>query len=73
MNAAFATYWSNQFNEPRLILPYEALGYTNQAAELLYILNAVDDKAIHDRDLIQRWGNALKMSDFFHFNLYKST
>lgn len=73
MNAAYATYWSNKFNESRLTLPYQAMGYADQAAKLLATLAIVRKDPSCDRELIQQWGDELKLSDYFHFNLHQIT
>lgn len=69
MNAAFAFFWAGVLGEPRLTIPYAALGYKGVADKLLAVLAEVPEDATGDRELVERWGVILGLTDAFHIDL----
>ena len=70
LNALFATIWGEVLQEPRLTIPFTALGYRGRAAELRTILDEIPDEPTNDRTLIERWAATLGLTGAFHFNPY---
>lgn len=70
MNAAYASYWSDKLDEKRYLLPFEALGYSKPARELLGYLEQTPDTPENDRLLIEQWGKTLGMENLFEFQLH---
>jgi hypothetical protein len=73
MNAVFATSWGRVFREPRLAIPFTAMGYGAKAAQLLAILEDTPDDPVADRALIEGWAKALGLVGTFHFQPYTTT
>jgi len=70
MNAVYATFWSTMLMEPRLVIPFTAMGYRGKAGELRAILEDVPDEPSSDRVLVERWTEALGLTGAYHFNPY---
>jgi hypothetical protein len=73
MNAAYAMTWGEVLGEPQFAIPFKALGYAGKAKELLEILEEVPDDPRADRDLIERWAQALGLGGSFHFQSHSFT
>jgi hypothetical protein len=69
----FATSWGRVFREPRLAIPFTAMGYGAKAAQLLAILEDTPDDPVADRALIEGWAKALGLVGTFHFQPYTTT
>lgn len=54
------------------MIPFVAMGYRDNAAELQAILNEVSDDPTSDRVLVDRWATALGLAGAYHFNPYSS-
>jgi hypothetical protein len=67
MLAACAQWRAKLIGEPRIALPYTALGYGEIANKLLDALNEVPDDPAGDKALVERWANILGLSGAFHF------
>ncbi|MBC8347845.1 MAG: hypothetical protein H8E24_04400 [Verrucomicrobia bacterium] len=67
MNAAFARFWANLLGEPRYAVPFDALGYSDVAADLCDSLGKVPDSPERDRELISAWADRLHLNQYFHF------
>jgi len=62
--------WGEVLREPRLGIPFAAMGYRTKAAELQAILEEIPDSPASDRTLIEHWAESLGLTGAFHFNLY---
>ena len=68
MNAAFAKFWADRLGESRFPIPFDTLGYSDVASDLCGSLTEIPGSPENDRDLISRWGDILKLADYFHFD-----
>lgn len=68
MNAAFAAFWADRFQEPRFTIPFTALGYKDIAGKLLAVLEEVPADAGGDLPLVRRWIDLLGLSGTCHFS-----
>jgi hypothetical protein len=69
MNAAFAAYWSDKWQDPTTVTPYEAAGFSNLGQELLAIWRDVAREPAHDYELIEGWGKHLGLSGWFEVGI----
>jgi hypothetical protein len=67
MNAAFAHKAASWLSDPRIFLPYAALGYKPVAMQLLDCLDRIAPDPLHDRELVTRWAEILGLTPAFHF------
>jgi hypothetical protein len=65
MNAAFASVWSKLWNEDAHSVPYRLAGFLEQGEELLAALDAIPDAPTHDRELVSKWANLLKIDHLY--------
>jgi hypothetical protein len=65
MNAAFASAWSKLWNEDAHSVPYRLAGFLEQGDELLDALDAIPDSPTHDRELVSKWANLLKIDHLY--------
>lgn len=65
MNAAFASAWSRLWNEDAHSIPYRLAGFLEQGEELLAALDAIPDSPTHDRELVSKWANLLKIDHLY--------
>jgi len=71
INAAFAQFWAETWNQPELALPYKAGGYATAGAKLLAYFHDIPDSGRTDRALIDAWGAALNVADWYVWVPYK--
>ncbi len=72
MNALYATLWGERLHEPRLVIPFVAMGYRGKAAELRAVLDELPDEPANDRTMIERWASVVGLSGSFHFKPYST-
>ena len=65
MNAAFAAYWSRKWSDPLLTVPFKVSGHLASGEQLLSIWDELPKEPTADKQLIQAWGNALGIMDWF--------
>lgn len=70
MNAAYAKFWGDRFGESRFALPYASLGYSDTADYLLKALEEISEAPDQDRLLMEKWGEVLNLSGYFHFRTH---
>ena len=63
INAAFAQFWAEKWNQPELSLPYKASGYAAAGEKLMKIFQDVPDSGRTDRALIDAWGAELNLTN----------
>ena len=71
MNAAFALFWSRTWNEKPLSGPYMATGHLSVGESLLKLWDELNYQPVHDKDLIEAWGDHLGMAGWFEFVPYR--
>ena len=72
INAAFAQFWAEKWNQPELSLPYKSSGYGLAGEQLLKILNDTPDSGKTDRELIDAWGATLNVTGWYDWMPYKT-
>ena len=71
INATFAQFWAEKWDQPELTLPYKASGYATAGTKLLTLLHDIPDSGRTDRALIDAWGAALNVADWYLWVPYK--
>jgi hypothetical protein len=71
INAAYAQFWAEKWNEPELMLSYKASGHAAAGERLLKILHDTPDSGRTDRALIDAWGAALNVTGWYVWLTYK--
>jgi hypothetical protein len=71
INAAFAQFWAEKWNQPELALPYKASGYAAAGEKLLQIFRDVPDSGRTDRALIDAWGAELNLTNGYVWVAYQ--
>ena len=72
INAAYAQFWAEKWNQPELALSYKASGHAVAGEKLLRILHEMPDSGRTDRALIDAWGTALNVTGWYVWLTYKS-
>ena len=72
INAAFAQFWAEKWNQPELALPYKASGHQKAGEKLLGVLHDTPDSGTTDRTLIDSWGAELNVSNWYVWVPYKN-
>jgi hypothetical protein len=72
INAAFAQFWAEKWNQPELALPYKASGNAAAGEKLLNIFRDVPDSGRTDRALIDAWGAELNVANWYVWVPYQS-
>jgi hypothetical protein len=67
MNAAVAVYWSNEWDDNTLAVPYKAGGFMGIADRLLSRFREVDPAPEYDRTLIDLWASELGIAGWYEF------
>jgi len=65
MNAAFALAWSRLWHDDAHSVPYRLAGFIEQGEEILAALDAIPDSPTHDRELVSKWANLLKIDHLY--------
>lgn len=65
INAAFAQFWAEKWNQPELTLPYKVGGYAAAGGKLLKLFQDVPDSGRSDRALIDAWGTELNLTNAY--------
>jgi hypothetical protein len=65
MNAAFATFFSRLWGDPLINQPYMTAGYFAVGEGLLKEFNEIPAEPAHDGELIEAWGELLKIRTWF--------
>ena len=66
MSAAFAMFWSGQWSEPAIALPYVSAGYRQVGDDLLVLTKRIPSDPNHDRQLVDAWIERLGLHGWFH-------
>ncbi len=65
MNAAFAMYWSQLWDDETVVTPYKASGHIKNGKTLLAILDEVPPAPACDRELIMAWMKELEIGTWY--------
>lgn len=71
INAAFAIFWSKRLGRPEIVNPYRLAGFESQGMELLDICNFIPNDPLDDCELIDEWGGALQIRDWYRWIPYE--
>ena len=72
INAAFAQFWAEKWNQPELVLPSKASGHFAAGEKLLNILHDTPDSGRTDRMLIDAWGADLDVAQWYTWVPYRN-
>jgi hypothetical protein len=70
-NAAHALFADHLLGREWFAIPYRAMGLTDEGQHLLAILDEVPPEPVHDRQLIDRWADALGMRGWYRWAPYR--
>jgi hypothetical protein len=73
INAVFAQFWADKWNQPELALPYKAGGYEAEGEKLLKIFQDVPDSGRTDRELIDAWVAELNLTNWYVWIPYQGS
>lgn len=66
MNAAYAQFWSDQWSDSSIVIPYEAAGFSSNGRQLLGMLRSVPDEGgLEDRQLVDNWAEVFHMNNWY--------
>jgi hypothetical protein len=71
MNAAFAAFWSQQWNDPALTAPYKVAGFLDTGLTLLKISGRIPDEPAFDVELVDAWAQELGLKGWYRTIPYK--
>jgi hypothetical protein len=71
MNSAYALFWDRILEQDLYIIPYRSIGYENSGGQLLEILDETPSDALHDRELVDSWGDELEISDWYRWTSFE--
>jgi hypothetical protein len=72
INAAFAQFWAEKWEQPELALPSKASGHWAAGEKLLNILHDTPDSGRTDRTLIDAWGAELGVTQWYVWIPYRN-
>ena len=68
MNAAYAVFWSREWSDSSIILPYEAAGFLPKGQRLLAILDDVPDQGgKEDPSLVDAWADVFSLRGWYNW------
>jgi hypothetical protein len=70
INAAFALFWAGKYGTRELFGPYRGSAYDAEGRALLKIWQEVPSSPLHDRELIDRWGARLGLTQWYRWAPY---
>jgi hypothetical protein len=65
MNAAYALFWSRTWSDPLLVVPYKTSANLAGGEGLLKLWDEIPDDPTTDKELIQAWGDHLKLGGWY--------
>ena len=71
INAAYASFWSANFEEPRILNPYRLQGFEKDGLALMGIYEQMPDDPTYDQALIDAWGKHLGISAWYTWVPYQ--
>lgn len=71
INAAFAQFWAERWQQPELALPFTSGGFAANGEKLFKIWNEIPDSGTTDRALIDAWGAELNVTGWYEWVPYE--
>jgi hypothetical protein len=71
INAAYALFWDEALGRRELSAPYRFAGFDRDGKDLLKIWRETPTGPEHDRELVDRWGKAFGLQDWYEWAPYK--
>ena len=71
INAAYAMFWADKYGMRELAGPYRFGRYESDGSALLKIWQQIPSDPFHDNDLIDRWGEKLRLTDWYKWVPYE--
>ena len=65
MNAAYALFWSLQWHDPLLEMPYRAANLYMAGSRLLEIYNSAPSDPLRDKSLVDAWARVLDLTSIY--------
>lgn len=70
INAVYAQFWAEKYGMRELAGPYRFGPYESDGRALLKIWQEVPSSPLHDKELIDRWGEQLRLTDWYQWIPY---
>ena len=71
MNAAYALFWSLQWHDPLLVMPYRSANLSMAGSRLLEIYNSTPSDPSHDKSLVDAWARVLDLTSIYTWVPYQ--
>jgi len=72
INAAYAIYWAGRLERPAIVNPFRLNGFDGYGQQLLDIYYSMPGNPTHDRELIDRWAEHLKVRNWYTWLPYQA-
>ncbi len=72
INAALALFWAERYGMRELFGPYLGGPYEADGRALLKIWRETPADPLHDRELVDRWGEMLRLTDWYRWAPYEA-
>ena len=66
MNGVYAKFWGENLNDPRQLIPFVSLGYTDLVNKLYDVFLDTGDHPANDRAIINQWAKILNLDAYCH-------
>lgn len=70
MNAAHAAFWTDRLQQPEFTVAYRSTGFLDGGEQLLKLYTELPAAPIGDRTLVDAWGKALGVTDWYQWQPY---
>lgn len=71
INAAFALFWAQRYNQPEIAAPYRFAGYEKDGQALLKIWHELPDDPLNDKELVDTWADYLGLRNWYTWVAYE--
>jgi hypothetical protein len=71
INAAFALFWAQRYNQPEIAAPYCFAGYEKDGQALLKIWHELPDDPLNDKELVDTWADYLGLRNWYTWVAYE--
>jgi hypothetical protein len=65
MNAAYALFCDRLLRNELYVVPYRSAGFENTGERLIELLDELPKDGIHDRELVDAWGEELEIANWY--------
>ncbi len=71
INAAFAQFWAQRYDQPEIAAPYRFAGYEKDGQALLKIWHELPDDPLKDKELVDTWADYLGLRNWYTWIAYE--